>query len=729
MDQYVRKGLWQENEDTFFYDSNYPDEMAAKYKESCVQEVGKEAYRILVSNTFGPENLDKFMNDHPEVITVAVGNSLSKESESPTFRVNANLIPISRREDMEFKYIYFFETYFRLNQVKVIGGIRAMYLFDKGYGKYYEEGTKLKNGDVVKPGGEYWDLEKMYLSKKDLYNEKLYDSLKERKLLANKAVDYKSQPFDAYENCDNAETTQCSETDITEWIKKRADTLISVHKINKSSKRLADKITDIGLLVKSTFKENDAWFCVSDISSHVCLASAVILSKVEEPVKNWIVLQEKKLAEYRLDNYYPTEESILNCIKRNKLSGRFPVAKDMPSVDVKEAEKMFSSTFPKWPFPTVWFSVKFSHCLKAWKSLSCVIRKGVCFLSYKHIQKYALPQLVGENVDGHYFDEEIVKGVKDLYAQDPDDIIWHSIKRGAVPAIETIQRMLRIESSGNSSIVKELGDIEDCISKKLMPACMVYHDRLLKKRASAKGYLYHAERFNVTRFLLDCGFEKKHIVDYVGKYFVKGGMLPDYFKRKYGSIADATIPPPCGHSCSTLQSNAYITEVRNTDARSVTGCPYKFMQSEELHELLTDMGISDDMAKDTIIRKATRMMEYKEACAATFKQLNGEMPSGHIIAKRPEDYFVSAATNLKERNSKKTAENAKAEKHKHIVIECDDDFTDDIQKELEEIEKEAIAKKPRVVEIAIDEEYDEDFEKQIMECESVASLTSSNDSS
>jgi hypothetical protein len=355
--------------------------------------------------------------------------------------------------------------------------------------------------------------------------------------------------------------------------------------------------------------------------------------------REWLIQQESKLFISRLRSYCKTEEDVISVIRANDLISTgndsdeqeenqlvlVPHFEIEPSI-LSECETLFKTCYPNSPLPSIWFTCNFIHCMDGFSTMTVITKKGNCYVCYKHLHDYILARNFTAKMKEHISLVKKKKGESPWIALNP----WNDkddMKREMKEIIKDINSFLADTANQSSKSIRgyELPPIEECASKRYLPLCS---SESFKKMEKKKQHLKYKERLYYSALLLDCGYEKKQILDHLFKYFSQDGIDEAKFKREYAPIVERTENGMWEESkrrifysplCDTLAKEE--SKIQNG---IVSGCPYSNYDETNLYNTLKEDGFNESDIQSIIEYKKNG--DFRMACASHLTILHGVPP-------------------------------------------------------------------------------------------------------
>ena len=167
----------------------------------------------------------------------------------------------------------------------------------------------------------------------------------------------------------------------------------------------------------------------------------------------------------------------------------------------------------------------------------------------------------------------------------------------------------------------------------LMPLCT---QRLMRKLHDT-GHLKFGERYALSNFLLDMGYDAAAITEHVRYHFIaRGGTTPDVFDSSYKSFTyrkeaglweEGVRTIPYDHTCARkIDGRDLQGDVAPTDPKMCIGCPWSRLRSDTLRAELRSSAVLESTDIEDMVGTATVGANPSGACAAHFKALFGHVP-------------------------------------------------------------------------------------------------------
>ena len=402
-----------------------------------------------------------------------------------------------------------------------------------------------------------------------------------------------------------------------------------------------------------------------DRVSHLVLSILVFQRADSQPCdKKWFVEQEGRLLGYRLVEYIKgrgggEEETLLDVAKCNRVLCESQGENDLITLFgvLSETRARTQGMIRSWrtyyrslPMPRRWFSVGINDAPRLFAKGNCSISKGKIYCGYRHIVDYVIPWL-SEMAMTERLQRDVTGALSDWSEGNPIDTqkagkaladvrcpvfvgeIGHGFKRyfrGAPPPRPSPE---------------DLPDIEECDRQQRFPLCIrVLLDRLdMARNDRLPPRLCFHEIPMLRNTLWETGFGREKTLAFFRNSFIdKHGMDERYFSKEY----DSRLGPACrwgpstrsgryDSSCRRLQDREAMAGKR--DAKNEVGCPFTFLDKEELSLSLEIHGrIEDAKTRAVIVREAKDKERPSAACQLLFSYHHGRPPA--LSPRFPSDY-------------------------------------------------------------------------------------------
>lgn len=284
----------------------------------------------------------------------------------------------------------------------------------------------------------------------------------------------------------------------------------------------------------------------------------------------------------------------------------------------------------------MWFSVEWKTCVPLVVSGDCLLWKGRCYLTWKQVRDHVLPHLLRERMRAvmlaerlpvkyhSKLDTHLANACEGITLRDPPQRLPPALKDKALP------------------------DIEDLGRHDFLPLCQqVLFDKLTGTRRSlvlvnrAAGsrnkHLNFPERHVFAKALMDIGYSREQVMQFVKKYEKEGGTTEGTVTNDYKGFEKPNPDGQFGRGCRSMLSDEWVRD----EGRGCVciGCPFKFYKSAELDDLLFKHGVASEVDRERIMEVAKKENQHKDACSEHLLARHG-LPDTKLF---PEKHHRPAA--------------------------------------------------------------------------------------
>ncbi len=389
-----------------------------------------------------------------------------------------------------------------------------------------------------------------------------------------------------------------------------------------------------------------------DILSHWFTSRYVLaFTRPGDRTRAWFAAQEERLVRARLRGACASESDMDVVVSHNDIRS-LTCEGDLGEGNGlrEECNTLFEQRFPGAALPTRWYSAAAVDCLALGLRMiaagsTAPVRGGRCYLSWRDLREDYLPLALSNAIETRQIDGDACKRSKS--GQDGAEARLYALGEEIASRIES---KFAIRSSTAAPDSDPLPPIEDCANSGLLPPCNMLYYRLLA--CGPPHHLMFDERKGHSSFLLDCGWDKATVHDYLRRWFMEDGRTSeDTFNTKYASVVrrkeegvweNGRRTVPYGHGCKKLVSGEH-----NAAPNNQVGCPFRRLDESKLRALLSCYGPIDSEALDEIVYISQNTDNAQEACACFFAARHGDTPHGgrgtHSWRPRsPQGYFKGA---------------------------------------------------------------------------------------
>jgi hypothetical protein len=438
---------------------------------------------------------------------------------------------------------------------------------------------------------------------------------------------------------------------------RRLEALMCVEKdsksrVSESTKFQNSKYIVDGVMMNGVQESERAKY---DLYSLKLIKGYVMLNHPSEKIRSWYVDQEMIMAEHRLNRFCAEESDVLKLVEVNQIT----LFECEDAEMIEKAEELFDRSYPGHARPTQWYEAKYRACMSGLGSLKIVMKRGKCAICYKHLQEFVIPQMFRKSLERYVNSPELREAQRKYIAEeDFEDGIEYLRIGKSLFAKHWNER----EKAAKSRIPKsadgesrDLVDIEDAVSKKLLAPCVTW----LYHRLIDRAHLKYMDRRTLAWMLTDHGMKDEQVLQLLQKHFKRGGTSDIEFQAKYATVVVHYREDLARYSpnCESLQ------EVDSDPSKAECyGCPFKFLDEKKLDAFLKMIGVDNDSFRRATVavakgRGRDGRTPYSLACSRVFTSFHGFHPRLH---NRPERYYLNAL--------EKKVENERRERT-HVSVE------------------------------------------------------------